>query len=153
MLGEAALQGAAFFGHRLGGPGQCLLHAGVALIDRCQQRGRALLEGVGKGGERLLEPLAEPVTAVLVAGERRAPGIRDVRNRGVEASGESVELSLYGVRDPLLKRRGLLGDAAHRGLDRRADGLAREAGAVGEALPRESPTELANCAYMFLVSL
>ena len=36
--------GAAFFGHRLGGPGQGLLHAGVALIDRCQQRGRALLE-------------------------------------------------------------------------------------------------------------
>ena len=65
----------------------------VRAIHRVEQRLRALAEGVGKGAQGGLQLLVKGIAAAGVPGQRALPGVGNLADGLVEASGDTVELA------------------------------------------------------------
>ena len=93
-----------------------------------------MFEGLGKAVERCAQVLGLGLAGALLASDRLAPDAGDVRRRGLQACRQAFELLAHGLGDGVLQGGGFAGQAVHRGLHDRLQGLAGGARALRHAV-------------------
>ena len=105
----------------------------MGAVDRSEQGGGTLLEGVGVGGERGLKLLVLGLGGLFMVTQGLRPGVADGCHGLRELAGNARQLGFDGAEQLVVQAARFSGDAGHGGGDDGLNGLGGDRRAVAQA--------------------